>query len=116
MNNDFIKLTPIQRQLYRTLFKKSFYEFVKYFWDCIEDRTYVDGILVEYYCEMAQYLCRWWIPYEEKQIDIPKYDPNTTNLIDVRGDQRNVCINIPPLKTFKIRSFKYNARLLDMAT
>ena len=95
-NEDWKNITELERQLYRQLYKKDFHEFVKAFWSCIEDRPFVDGVVVEFYCEMAQYLCRWWIPYTPVDIEIPPYDPETTNVIDVRGDKKNFCINICP--------------------
>ena len=93
--------TSLQRKLYRELYRKDFHEFVKAFWECIEDREFVDGILVEYYCELGQYLARFWIKTEisDKQINIEDYaaDENEEiNIIDVRGDQRNICLNVPP--------------------
>ena len=95
-NEEWKQMNELQRLLHRELYKKDFHEFVKAFWDCIEDRKFVDGIVVEYYCEMAQYLCRNWVPYKPVEIEIPPYDPEETTVIDVRGDKRNVCINIPP--------------------
>ena len=97
-NEEWKKLNSLHRQLYRELYKKDFHEFVKAFWECIEDRPFVDGVVVQFYCEMAQYLCRQWTPtvHFAENIEIPKYDPETTNVIDVRGDKKNVCINICP--------------------
>ena len=95
-NEEWKQMNELQRLLYRELYKKDFHEFVKAFWECIEDRPFVDGVVVEFYCEMAQYLCRKWVPYKEVEIEIPEYDPEETNIIDVRGDKKNVCINICP--------------------
>lgn len=95
-NEEWKKINELQRQLYRQLYKKDFHSFVRDFWECIEDRAFVDGVVVEYYCEMAQYLCRNWCPYTPIDIELPEYDPETTDVIDVRGDKKNVCINIPP--------------------
>lgn len=95
-NDSWKNITELERQLYRQLYKKDFHEFVKAFWDTIEDRAFVDGVVVEYYCEMAQYLCRKWVPYTPVEIEIPPYDPEETDVIDVRGDKKNICINICP--------------------
>ena len=82
-NEEWKKLNSLHRQLYRELYKKDFHEFVKAFWECIEDRPFVDGVVVQFYCEMAQYLCRQWTPtvHFAENIEIPEYDPETTNVM-----------------------------------
>ena len=91
-------LNELQRQLYRQLYKKDFHSFVKDFWECIEDRPFVDGVVVQFYCEMAQYICRQWTPTVKivDEIKIPDYDSETTDIIDVRGNKKNFCVNICP--------------------
>ena len=59
---DYKKLNELQRLLYRQLYKKDFYEFTKAFWECADPAPLIDGILIQIYCEIFQYLCRWWIP------------------------------------------------------
>ena len=97
-NDEWKQLTPLQRKLYRELYKKDFHQFVSDFWECIEDRAFVDGVVVQYYCEMAQYLCRQWTPTVKfaDDIVIPEELLDTCDIIDIRGDQRNICINICP--------------------
>jgi len=97
-HEEWKELSELQRQLYRELYKKDFHQFVKDFWECIEDRPFVDGIVVQFYCEMAQYICRQWTPTVRmvENIELPDYDPETTNIIDVRGNKKNFCVNICP--------------------
>lgn len=98
-NEEWKQLSTLQRKLYRELYKKDFHEFVKAFWDCIEDRPFVDGVVVQYYCEMAQYLCRQWTPNVKfaENIEMPEFDDSEdVNIIDIRSDKRNICINICP--------------------
>ena len=89
-------MNEIQRQLYRVLYKKSFYEFVKAFWHCADPAPFIDGILIEYYCEVAQYMCRGWFGYKPvKTIELPKSD--NVIVIDIRKEnKRNLNLNIPP--------------------
>lgn len=98
-NQEWKEYTTLQRKLYRELYKKDFHEFVLAFWECIEDRPLVDGVVVQYYCEMAEYLCRQWIPSLKiaQNIELPDFDDSEdVEIIDIRGDKRNICINIPP--------------------
>ena len=100
LEKDFRKLSPKMRLYYRTLFKKDFYSFVQYFWEEADPAPFVDGFLVQFYCEFFQYLCRPWIGYDgpwEEPV-IPDVDENVT-VIDVRQDKQNGNINIPPRHT-----------------
>ena len=54
-------MSELERLLYRELYKKSFYDFVKDFWDCCEPAKFIDGKLIQIYCEIFQYMCRDWI-------------------------------------------------------
>lgn len=94
---DYRNLSELQRLLYRELYKKDFYEFVKAFWECADPMPLIDGILIQIYCEVFQYLCRWWVPYEEKDIDLPTLTEDD-ELIDVTANPKihNCNINIPP--------------------
>ena len=85
------------RLYYRTLFKKDFYSFAKYFWCEADPAPFVDGFLVQFYCEFFQYLCRPWIGYDGawEEPEIPDVDEDTV-VIDVRQNKQNGCINIPP--------------------
>ena len=97
LEQDFRKLSPKMRLYYRTLFKKDFYSFAKYFWCEADPAPFVDGFLVQFYCEFFQYLCRPWIGYDvpwEEPV-LPDIDEDTT-IIDVRQNKQNGCINIPP--------------------
>lgn len=91
-------MTNLEKYLYRELYRKSLYEFVKAFWSTCDPSKFVDGILVQFYCEAFQYMCRKWTFYEEKQIDIPKFDEDV-DIIDVRQGKQNLNINVPPRHT-----------------
>lgn len=88
-------MTELEKILYRNLYKRSFYEFVKAFWETADPSKFVDGKLIQYYCEIFQYMCRGWIGYEEIKIKIPKIKKDEV-IIDVRKDKHNININMPP--------------------
>ena len=88
----------IERTLLRGIYKKSFYDFVKAFWHCADPSKFIDGKLIQLYCETFQYMCRHWVDYEEKKINVPKMD-NNTDVIDVRQGKNNICIMVPPRHT-----------------
>lgn len=89
-------MTRLELFLRRELLRRSFYEFVKYFWSDSDPAKFVDGKLVQFYCEIAQYFVRWWIPYEDIEIDVPKESADL-HVIDVRSpNKRNININVPP--------------------
>lgn len=97
LEKDFRKLSPKMRLYYKTLFQKDFYSFAQYFWCEADPAPFIDGFLVQFYCEFFQYLCRPWIGYDgpwENEM-LPDIDENTT-IIDVRQNKQNGCINIPP--------------------
>lgn len=82
--------------LYRELYRKSFYEFVKAFWSEADPSKFIDGILIEYYCEVFQYMCRQWTgDKENKNIVLPEIKEDE-ELIDIRGNKHNININVPP--------------------
>ena len=97
LERNFKLLSPKMRLYYKTLFKKDFYSFVQYFWEEADPAPFIDGVLVQFYCEFFQYLCRPWIGYEgpwEEPV-IPEITEDIT-VIDVRQDKQNGDINIPP--------------------
>ena len=61
-------MSELERLLYRELYKKSFYEFVKAFWNTADPSKFIDGKLIKCYCEIFQYMCKEWVGYEEKEI------------------------------------------------
>ena len=91
-------MNELKRLLYKELYKKSLYEFVKAFWSTCEPAQLVDGLLIKYYCETFQYMCRKWIDYKEVKIDLPKLCDGEV-LIDIRENKQNININVPPRHT-----------------
>ena len=91
-------MTELQRILYKELYRKSFYEFVKAFWNTADPSKFVDGKLIQFYCETFQYMCRKWVKYDKVDIDLSSL-PKDANVIDVRQDKRNININVPPRHT-----------------
>lgn len=89
------KLTQI---LYKELFRKSLYDFVRYFWDTVEPKKFIDGILIQFYCETFQYLCKPWVGYNEIDIDLSGLDKNA-DIIDVRQNKNKLNVNMPPRHT-----------------
>lgn len=86
-------MTILEKLLRRELYKKSFYEFTKYFWNSADPSKFVDGDLIRFYCESFQYMCRSWINYKEINVD-------TSNLkgeiVDIRQNKKNLCLMVPP--------------------
>lgn len=100
LERDYTKLSPKMRLYYIALFKKDFYSFAKYFWEEADPAPFIDGFLVQFYCEFFQYLCRPWVGYEgcwEEPV-IPDVSDDV-NVIDVRQGKQNGNINIPPRHT-----------------
>ena len=91
-------MTALERLLYRELYKKSFYDFVKAFWHTCDPAKFIDGKLIKCYCEIAQYMCRAWTGYEEVEIDLPTRSDDI-EIIDVRQSKNNICIAVPPRHT-----------------
>jgi len=92
-------MTKLERVLYRSLYKKSFYEFAKYFWNVVDPQPFKDGVIVQFLCEVAEYLCRAWLSDDIKKEWYTKPLPpgNYGQIIDIRGVNKNkININIPP--------------------
>lgn len=85
----------LTKLLYRELYKKSCYEFVKAFWSEVDPAPFIDGKLVQFYCEAFQYKCRPWIPCEVADVKLPNLKEDDV-VIDVREDKQNLNINVPP--------------------
>ena len=91
-------MTELQRLLYRELYRKSFYEFVKAFWNTADPSKFIDSKLIQCYCEIFQYMCRSWVDYEEIDIKVPaKTEEN--EIIDIRQNKKNLCLMVPPRHT-----------------
>lgn len=88
-------MTQITKMLYRELYKRSFYDFVKDFWSTCEPAKMIDGSIVKIYCEIFQYMCRDWIGYDHISIDVP-VQTEDVDVIDVRQNKRNLCLMVPP--------------------
>lgn len=87
-------MKPILKNLLlKQLYKKSFYEFVKAFWNYADPSQFVDSELIEYYCEVFQYMSRAWWNYQPVSIDLTKYKGK---IIDVREDKNNLNLVVPP--------------------
>lgn len=91
-------MTELQRLLYRELYRKSFYEFVKAFWNTAEPAKFVDGKLIQCYCEIFQYMCREWVGYTDIPITLPKKTEDN-EIIDIRQNKHNLCLMVPPRHT-----------------
>lgn len=89
-------MNEIDKVLYRQLYKKSFYDFVKDFWYTADPSKFVDGKLIQYYCEVFQYMCRRWVGYKEIEINTSTLDGT---IIDIRQNKQNLCLNVPPRHT-----------------
>ena len=90
-----LALSPIQKTLYKELYKKSLYDFVKDFWETCDPSKFVDGFIIQFYCECFQYFCRSFIPCQISDVKIPAEYKNW-KVIDVRENKQNLNINVPP--------------------
>lgn len=86
-------MTQLDKLLYRRLYRLSFYDFVKDFWNEADPAEFVDGDLIQYYCEVFQYMSRMWVGYEPVDVD---YSHLEGEVIDVREDKNNICLMVPP--------------------
>ena len=89
-------MTRLEILLYKQLYRKSFYEFVKDFWSCVDPAKYVDGNLIKFYCEIFQYMCKPWVGYKEIDVDFKVPEGEDAEVIDIRSDKRNINISMPP--------------------
>lgn len=85
----------------KTLYKKSFYEFVKDFWKYADPSKFIDSPLIEYYCEVFQYMSKVWWDYKPlMELDnlvysLKQKDPYST-IIDIRQNKNNLNLCVPP--------------------
>lgn len=92
-------MNGLEKILYTQLYKKSFYEYVKAFWSECDPSKYVDGILIEYYCEVCEYMSRGWTGLKPVDyIELPILN-NDEEIIDIRKNKHNIDINVPPRHT-----------------
>jgi len=88
-------MTELEKILRKELFRRSLYDFVRYFWHCCDPAPFVDGAIVQFFCETFQYFCRDWVGYTEIPIDVPEIS-DAVDVIDVRQAKKNLNINMPP--------------------
>ena len=91
-------MDELTRVLYRELYRKSLYDFVKDFWNTADPSKFVDGKLIKYYCEVFQYFCRKWIGYDEEDVILPEKKEDEL-IVDIRQGKQNLCLNVPPRHT-----------------
>lgn len=91
-------MTELERILRKELYKKSFYDFVVDFWHTCEPNKMIQGNIIKIYCEIFQYMCKDWIGYDDKIINVPKINEDQV-LIDVRQNKHNLCLMVPPRHT-----------------
>lgn len=89
-------MTELERMLYRVLYKKSFYEFYKGFWKESDPSPYTDGAIIQFFCEVFQFMCRRWVGYTKPKVDTSTFNPGA-DIIDIRdSDKDRLCLNMPP--------------------
>lgn len=91
-------MDELTKILYREMYRKSLYDFVKDFWNTCDPSKFVAGKLIQYYCEVFQYFCRKWITYDETNIVLPEKKPDE-EIVDIRQGKQNLCLNVPPRHT-----------------
>lgn len=89
-------MNDFERLLYKTLYKKSFYEFYKAFWKSCDPHDFIDGDLVQFLCETFQFMCKKWIGYEKPDVDLSDISEDM-EVIDFRNsNQDRMSISMPP--------------------
>lgn len=89
-------MTEIEKLLFRTLYRKSFYEFYKGFWKQIDPHQYIDGDIVRFFCEVFQFMCRKWVGYNKPFVDT-SYFSKDAEVVDIRDSTKDrLCLNMPP--------------------
>lgn len=89
-------MTELERLLYRALYKKSFYEFYKGFWKESDPSAYTDGAIIQFFCEVFQFMCRRWVGYVKPNVDTTTFNAGA-DIIDIRdSDKDRLCLNMPP--------------------
>ena len=96
--SDFRVFSKLEKMLRRELYKKSFYDFVKDFWNEADPSKFIDGNLIQFYCESFQYMCRQWVGYTPLKIKLPKLNKDSC-IIDIREDKNRLNLNVPPRHT-----------------
>lgn len=95
MIKDWRNLGEFERLLYRELFKRDCYSFCCEFWDEIDSHPLNQGILTKFFCETFQYMSRFWVEYNPKEIELPKLKEDE-EIIDVRSNKNLLSISVPP--------------------
>lgn len=88
-------MNEVTKFLYQQLYKKSLHDFVKDFWNTCDPSKFIDGKLIKYYCELFEYYCIPWTGQKCSNKKIKKSE----NVIDIRGKNHNICLNVPPRHT-----------------
>lgn len=88
-------MTEIAKRLYKELYRRSFYDFVKDFWSTCEPAKMIDGSVIKIYCEIFQYMCKDWMGYTDVDINVPE-KTDDCEIIDVRQNKHNLCLMVPP--------------------
>lgn len=93
-------MNRVTQILYKELYRRSLHDFVKDFWHTADPSKFIDGKLIEYYCEVFEYFCRKWTGEKPvENVDLSFVSENDI-VVDVRqGDKHNLCINMPPRHT-----------------
>lgn len=91
-------MIELERRLRQVLYKKSLYEFVKAFWSEADPSKFVDGKLIQLYCEVFQYMCRGWVGYTKPEVILPQMEEDS-EFIDLIQDKKYIDINVPPRHT-----------------
>lgn len=89
-------MNELEKMLLRTLYKKSFYEFYKGFWNECDPHPFIDGEIVQFFCEVFQFMCRKWVGYNKPNVDLSTLNKEAT-IIDIRNEDKDrLCLNMPP--------------------
>ena len=92
-------MNVLQQKIYKEIYRKSLYDFVKDFWKECDPDKFIDGKLIKFYCETFQYMVRPWIGYTPVEVKNLPSISDEINVIDIRQNKNKININVPPRHT-----------------
>ena len=62
----------------------------------MDTEQYIDGEIVQFFCEVFQFMCRKWVGYDKPNVDLSSLNKDAT-IIDIRNEDKDrLCLNMPP--------------------
>lgn len=62
----------------------------------MDSEKYIDGEIVQFFCEVFQFMCKPWIGYDKPYVDTSSLNKEA-DIIDLRDSNKDrLCLNMPP--------------------